>query len=176
MNRLKKLGVLALMCAFLVGLIPVSKALASEVEEPTLPQFFEVTGVGIIYEYYNTTSKMVAVVNQGNVGIAFEKMDWADGTEWYYVHIAEYEGYIPKSEVTLKGALPNTNPGPTPTPIPDDGFVGVVETAKGFAEMIGAVPLMIASFFSFLPAWCLALAGVGFAFLVTYMVIKIIRG
>ena len=180
MSILKKIGVITLMCALFLGLMPLKMVKASEVEEIELPAMFEVTSEAVmVYEYYNTSSKAVLALSKGKTGIAMEQMDWADGTEWYkirYYYLGEeYVGYVMKSEVRL---IQNPMIQLSPTPMPDSSgdASNMLDSMQGMIDMIGNVPQIILAVFSFLPAWCLGLVGVSFGFLVVMITIRIVRG
>jgi hypothetical protein len=60
--------------------------------------------------------------------------------------------------------------------ISTDDVSSITTSAKNFLSVIGNVPSIIKSLFSFLPDWCLSLVATGFALLVILIVYKLIRG
>lgn len=158
-----------------------------EVVTSGFPRLFEVDApVAYVYKYMDKESSVVLAMLDGSGGIV-TGVEYDDaGKAWYkvsrYYANAEYVGYVDARLISVGYSTPSTGGSagggtdggtdvPVPTPvIPDGGGESLSDNISEFTTFVASVPLIIASLFSFLPPWCLALTGVGFAILIFVMV------
>lgn len=155
-----------------------------EIVTDGFPRLFEVEAtVAYIYNSASTNSTILLAIVSGKSGLVHGLEYDSDNVPWYKVSVSyngnTVEGYVVAEDIDVSFSAPSVStPTPVPTVAPGGGSSGgeseedttLREKITEITAFVASVPLIIGVLFSFLPPWCLTLAGIGFAILVVIMV------